>query len=95
MFVWGSDCVMLPPHSRVIQIVLRGLTLKDTIAYLDGVNVLGKSFEEHLNNLDAVLERFSRYNLKLKPRKCFIFQTECEFLGKRITREGASISPAK
>lgn len=58
---------------RVIQLVLRGLTWKDVIAYLDDVNVLGLSFEEHLRNLDEVLERFQRYNLKLKPRKCFLF----------------------
>lgn len=42
-----------------------------------------------------MLERFQRYNLKLKLRKCFLFQTECEFLGKKISRDGVSISPAK
>lgn len=56
---------------------------------------MGLSFEEHLRNLDEVLERSQRYNLKLKPRKCFLFQTECEFLGKKISRDGVSISPAK
>lgn len=45
---------------RVIQLVLWGLTWKDVIAYLDDVNVLGLSFEEHLRNLDEVLERFQR-----------------------------------
>lgn len=45
---------------RVIQLVLRGLIWKDVIAYLDDVNVLGLSFEEHLRNLNEVLERFQR-----------------------------------
>lgn len=63
--------------------------------HLDDVNVFGLSFEEHLRNIDEVLERFQRYNLKLKPRKCFLFQTECEFLCKKISRDGVTISPAK
>lgn len=90
-------CLCNVPASflRVIQLVLRGLTWKDVYAYLDDVNVLDLSFEEHLRNIDEVLERFQRYNLKLKPRKCFLFQTECEFLCKKISRDGVSISPAK
>lgn len=49
--------------------VLRGLTWKDVIVYLDDVNVLRVSFEDHVNNLGEVIGRFKKYNLKLKPRK--------------------------
>lgn len=48
-----------------------------------------------LRNLDDVLTRSQRYNLKLNFRKCFLFQIECEFLGKKISRDGVSSSPAK
>jgi hypothetical protein len=56
--------------SRVIQLVLQGLAWKECLAYLDDIIVLGKNFKDHLDNLYQVLERFRRYNLKLKPKKC-------------------------
>lgn len=80
---------------RAIQFVLRGLTWRTVIAYLDDVNVLGKDFDEHIQNLADVFEGFQQHNLKLKPRKCSLMQTQCEFLGKHISREGVSISPKK
>ena len=55
---------------RVIQLVLRGLTWDRILAYLDDVIVLGKSFQDHLKNLRTTFERFAKYNLKLKPKKC-------------------------
>lgn len=45
------------------------MTWKDVIVYLDDVNVLRVSFEDHVNNLSEVTGRFKKYNLKLKPRK--------------------------
>ena len=79
--------------SRVIQLVLQGLTWTECLAYLDDVIVLGKSFRDHMNNLIAVLNRFRKYNLKLKPKKCHLFQKEVKFLGKIVTETGISINP--
>jgi hypothetical protein len=41
-------------------------------------------FEGHLVNLRAVLVRFREYGLKLKPKKCELFQKEVEFLGRVV-----------
>ena len=60
----------------VIQLVLRGLNFKQILAYLDDVIVLVTDFEDHLKNLKATFERFRRYNLKLKPKKWVLFQTD-------------------
>jgi hypothetical protein len=54
--------------------VLRGLNWKVVLAFLDDILVLGKDFEGHLANLRAVLVRFREYGLKLKPKKCELFQ---------------------
>ena len=59
---------------RAMQLVLQGLTWKEVLAYLDDVIVVGRNFEDHLANLDAVFARFRLHNLKLKPKKCIIFQ---------------------
>ena len=39
---------------RLIEMVLRGLTLKTCLVYLDDIMVTGKTFEEHLTNLQEV-----------------------------------------
>lgn len=77
--------------------MLRGLTWKDVIVYLDDVNVLRVSFEDHVNNLGEVIGRFKKYNLKLKPRKWFLFQTEknVSSLVRKLVAKTVSISQAK
>ena len=79
---------------RAMMLLLRGLTWEEVLAYLDDVTILGKDFDDHLKNLVKVLERFRRYNLKLKPKKCFFFQTEIMFLGKLVKREGVFMNPS-
>ena len=79
--------------SRAMQLVLRGLSWKTVLSYLDDISVLGRSFEEHLENLKAVFTRLKQFNLKLKPRKCSLFQTEMVYLGRKVTRDGISVQP--
>ena len=78
---------------RVIQFVLRGLTWGKILAYIDDVIVPGKIFKDHLNNLSLTFERFRKYNLKLKPKKCNLFHTETVFLGRKVSAEGVSVNP--
>ena len=78
---------------RIIQLVLRGLTWKTVLAYLDDVVILGNSFLEHIQNLKETLLRFRQYNLKLKPKKCVLFQKEVKFLGKIVNAEGVKTNP--
>jgi hypothetical protein len=75
-------------YTRVINLVLRGLNWKVVLAFLDDILVLGKDFEGHLANLRAVLVRFREYGLKLKPKKCELFQKEVEFLGRVVGPRG-------
>lgn len=79
--------------SRVIQLVLQGLTWSECLAYLDDVIVLGDSFNSHLLNLERVLNRFRQYSLKLKPKKCSLFQKEVKFLGKIVSGDGVKVNP--
>ena len=80
---------------RAMNLVLRGMTWNRVLAYIDDIMVLGKSFEEHLDNLSACFQRFRQHHLKLKPKKCSLFQIEVEFLGKMVSREGVSVLPSK
>lgn len=81
----------LSTYTRVMNLVLRGLTWNIVLAFLDGILVMGKSFADHLQNLQLVFERFRQYGLKLKPAKYLIFQSEVEFLGRKVNKTGMAI----
>ena len=80
---------------RAMQVVLEGLTWDSVLVYLDDVIVLGQTFEEHLDNLRQVFERFRTFHLKLKPRKCLLFQARVPFLGRMVSRDGIEMDPEK
>ena len=49
--------------------MLRGISWKSIIAFLDDVVILGLNFDSHLRNLSYALRRFDQYDMKLKPKK--------------------------
>ena len=53
----------------------------------------GKTFEEHLQRLSLVLQRFCQVGLKLKPSKCHFFETQVTFLGHLLTPDGVLPDP--
>ena len=60
---------------------------------LDDVVILGNCFSDHIKNLKETLDRFRTYNLKLKPKKCLLFQKEVKFLGKIVSAQGIKPNP--
>ena len=80
---------------RAINMVLRGLTWDRVLAYIDDVIILATTFTEGIRNLRQVFDRFRSFNLKLKPKKCCLFRTEVEFLGKKVNRDGVTITDQK
>ena len=58
---------------RLMERVLKGLHWRTCLVYLDDIIVMGKNFEEHLENLGQVLERIQAAGLKLSPKKCSLF----------------------
>ena len=60
-----------------MESVLKGLKLETSLIDLDDVIVYGISFEEELERLDEAFSRIVSAGLKLKPRKCVLFQKFC------------------
>ena len=80
---------------RLMDLVLDGMHWESALVYLDDVIVFGRTFEEHLERLSAVLKRLKDAGLKLNPKKCRLFHREVEFLGHIVNREGVAADPKK
>src|SRR5215469_4142133 len=81
--------------SRLMDLVLSGLSLSICLVYLDDILVFSRTVEEHAERLELVFQRLRKANLKLKPSKCSLLQTEVSFLGHRISADGITTDPAK
>ena len=78
-----------------MEIVLRGLLGNQCLVYLDDIIIFGSSFHECLKNLEEVLKKLENANLKLKPKKCKLFHTEVEYLGRIVSSDGIQADPEK
>lgn len=79
----------------VMMNVLRGLTWKFALVYVDDILIFSRNFQEHLSHLDQVLSRLRKANLKLKPSKCSFAVREVKYLGHIISPEGIKADPDK
>lgn len=75
--------------------VLSGLPWKTCLVYLDDIMIMGKTFEEHIKNLEEVMQRLRDANLKLNPKKCELFRKEVTFLGHVVSEEGVATNSEK
>ena len=80
---------------KLMEMVLGGLTWKTCLVYLDDIMVMGKTFEEHLTNLEEVFNRMKEANLKLNPKKCLLFQKEVELLWHAVSANGIKTTDTK
>ena len=63
--------------------------------YLDDICIFGSSINEMLDRIGLVFQHLKEFNLKIKPKKSFFFQTNVLFLGHILTKEGISPNPKK
>ncbi len=76
-----------------METCLDNLNLKWCLICLDDIVIFSKMQEEHIECLDAVLQRLINAGLKLKPSKCNLFKSEIVYLGHRVTTEGIHPDP--
>ena len=78
-----------------MDLILAGLTWEVCLMYLDDVIVMADTFEQHLEQLETVMNRLQRAGLKLNPAKCKIFQLKTKFLGHVVSGRGIEPDPEK
>ena len=65
------------------------------MCFLDDIPITGKDESEHLNNLEAVLQKLSEHSLCIKSSKCKFMQKSLEYLGHVVSAEGIQTSQRK
>ena len=78
---------------RLMEKVLFGLTPEKCLCYLDDIIISGSTFDITLENLRTVFQRLRRANLKLKSKKCKLFQTEVTCLGHLVSEAAVKCDP--
>ena len=78
---------------RAMDNLLQGMT--HVAAYMDDILVTGASEQEHLQNLDTVLQKLETAGVRLKKSKCLLMSPEVEYLGHKISSEGLHPTPEK
>ena len=71
---------------RTMDQVLKGIP--NTSCILDDIIITGKTDDEHLKTLEAVLQRLMDYNLRVNEAKCKFFQEEITYCGHKIDANG-------
>ena len=69
--------------------------LPGVVCYLDDILVTGKDTQEHLSNLEAVLQKLKEHNLRIKSTKCKFLQNSVEYLGQVVSAQGIDTSERK
>ena len=88
-------CNVPATFQRLMETVLGGLAHNTCMVYLDDILVVGRTFEEHLQNLETVFQRLKSAGLRLKPEKCCFASRKVEYLGYIVSEQGISADPKK
>lgn len=88
-------CYAPATFERLMETVLRGLSWKTCLVYLDDIIVVGKSFEDHMRNLEQVFQTIRSAKLKLSPKKCNMFRRKVNYLGHVVSHKGVEPDPEK
>lgn len=77
-----------PTFQRMMNNILTGLQGEMCLVYIDDLVIYGKSLLDHNNKLEAVLNRLSKFKLKVNPQKCNFLHKEINFLGHIVSKSG-------
>lgn len=80
---------------RAMEKCLGELNHTCCVVYLDDIIVFGKTVEEHVSRLEAVIQRLAEHGFKLKASKCKLLQTRVKYLGHILSAEGIETDPDK
>ena len=81
--------------SRFIAKIVGQLRFSCLLVYIDDIIIFSKSFDDHLRDVGATLDRLNEWGVVLKPSKCKFFVKELDFLGHVVGEDGVRPSREK
>jgi len=81
-------------YQRLMTLILGNLQWQCVCVYVDDCLVYSPSWEQHLRDLAAVLDRFQQAGVSLKLSKCRFAQRQVKYLGIMLSGDGQSTDPA-
>ena len=75
---------------RIMQGILAPYLWLFCLVYIDNIVVYSKSYEEHIDHLDLVLEAIEKAGITLAPNKCHLFYGSILLLGHKVSQLGLS-----
>ena len=76
-----------------MDVMLAGAKWSTCLVYMDDIVIIGKTFHQHLTNVQDVLDKLRQAGLHLKPGKCTFFQEEVSYLGHVVSARGVATDP--
>ena len=80
---------------RLMTNILHPVLGKCAQVYLDDVIVYSPSFEQHIKDLQIVLDLITKANLKLSPEKSKFAHQTLKYLGHVVAHDGIRVDPEK
>lgn len=80
---------------RTLDDILREHIGQRCYVYIDDIVIFGKSEAEHFENIEKVFKTLETANMKIQLDKCEFLQSQIEFLGFIISKEGIKTNPKK
>lgn len=78
-------------YQRAMNYIFHDLIGRLVEIYIDDVVVKSREVEDHLADLQEVLERTRKYGLKINPNKCAFRVSASEFLGLLVHEKGIEV----
>ena len=102
-FPWGKyqwNCMPMglqaasATFQTIMERILVGLN-EHTISYVDDIVCFSATWEQHLLDVAAMLDRLCSAGITLRPKKCFIGMPEVHLLGHIVNAEGTRPDPKR
>ena len=81
-------------YSRLVQKALGMLPPGFALGYLDDIIIHSQSPEEHVDHLRQVIALHARCGMKLRLSKCCIMQSQVQYLGHVVNKNGIGMIPS-
>ena len=85
----------LATFMRMMDNLLHPFTNSFVVIYLDDILIFNRSWEEHLQHIQQVLNTLQQHQLYANLEKCSFGMTQIQYLGYIVDEHGVHVDPAK